>query len=177
MNPLEIFFYRTKKVSINQKHLRQFTTKTYKSLTDVSHEFITPFFITIFHNLRNGLILNLLSTRTTYCGANSILFRACQVLNKLPLFIKQSQSLLEQKQPSRSAFRKRCSEKYAPKHPCRSAISIKLFCNFIEIALRHGFSPVNLLHIFTTSIPENTPEGFLYFFFFFFFFFLNLKLI
>ena len=29
-------------------------------------------------------------------------------------------------------------------------------CNFIEIALRHGCSPVNLLHIFRTPCPKNT---------------------
>ena len=29
-------------------------------------------------------------------------------------------------------------------------------CNFIEIALRHGFSPVNLLHIFRTHFPKST---------------------
>ena len=28
---------------------------------------------------------------------------------------------------------------------------------FIEIALRHGFSPVNLLHIFRIPFPKNTP--------------------
>ena len=28
--------------------------------------------------------------------------------------------------------------------------------NFIEIALRHGCSPVNLLHIFRTASPKNT---------------------
>ena len=32
-------------------------------------------------------------------------------------------------------------------HPCRTAILIKLQSNFIEVALRHGSSPVNLLHI------------------------------
>ena len=35
-------------------------------------------------------------------------------------------------------------------------ISIKLLCNFIEIALLHGCSPVNLLHIFRTPFPKNT---------------------
>ena len=40
--------------------------------------------------------------------------------------------------------------------PCRSAISIKLLYNFIEIALRHGCSPVNFLHIFRAPIPKNT---------------------
>ena len=33
---------------------------------------------------------------------------------------------------------------------------IKLLCNFIEIALRHGFSPVNLLPIFRTPFLKNT---------------------
>ena len=51
-----------------------------------------------------------------------------------------------------------CS-KFTGEHPCQSAISIKLICNFIEIALRHGCSPVNLLHIFRTSFPKNTSEG------------------
>ena len=32
-------------------------------------------------------------------------------------------------------------------HPCWSVILIKLLCNFIEILLWHGYSPVNLLHI------------------------------
>ena len=32
----------------------------------------------------------------------------------------------------------------------------KVLCNFIEIALRHGCSPVNLLHIFRTPLPKNT---------------------
>ena len=31
-----------------------------------------------------------------------------------------------------------------------------LFCNFIEIALRRGCSPVNLLHIFGTPFSRNT---------------------
>ena len=30
------------------------------------------------------------------------------------------------------------------------------FCNFIEIALRHGCSPVNLPHLFRTPFPRNT---------------------
>ena len=31
-----------------------------------------------------------------------------------------------------------------------------MLCNFIEIELRHGCSPVNLLHIFRTPFPRNT---------------------
>ena len=36
-----------------------------------------------------------------------------------------------------------------------------LLCNFIEIALRHECSPVNLTHIFRTPFPKNTFEGLL----------------
>ena len=38
----------------------------------------------------------------------------------------------------------------------RSAISLKLQSNFNEIALRHGWSPVNVLHIFKTPFLQNT---------------------
>ena len=53
-----------------------------------------------------------------------------------------------------------CS-KFTGEHPCRSVISIKLLCNFIEIALRHGCSPVNLLHTFRTPFYKNTYGGLL----------------
>ena len=49
--------------------------------------------------------------------------------------------------------------KFAGEHPGRSVISIMLLCNFIEIAFRHGCSPVNLLHIFRTPFSKNTSGG------------------
>ena len=54
----------------------------------------------------------------------------------------------------RKGVLKICS-KVTGEHPCRSVISIKLLCNFIEIALRHRCSPVNLLRIFKTPFPKN----------------------
>ena len=48
-----------------------------------------------------------------------------------------------------------CS-KFTGERPCQSMISIKLICNFLEITLRHGCSPANLLHIFRTPFPRNT---------------------
>ena len=48
-----------------------------------------------------------------------------------------------------------CS-KFTGEHPCRSLISIMLLSNFIEITIRHGYSSVNLLHIFRIPFPENT---------------------
>ena len=49
--------------------------------------------------------------------------------------------------------------KFTGEHPCRSVISIKLKSNFIEITLRHGCSPVTLLHIFRTTFPKNISGG------------------
>ena len=53
-----------------------------------------------------------------------------------------------------------CS-KFIEEHQCRSVVSVKLLCNFIEITLWHGYSPANLLHIFRTSFPKNTYGGLL----------------
>ena len=57
---------------------------------------------------------------------------------------------------------KTCS-KFTGQHPLRSAISIKLLSNFIEITLRNGFSPVNLLHISRTTFYKNTSGWLLLF--------------
>ena len=46
-------------------------------------------------------------------------------------------------------------------HSCRSVISVKLLCNFIEMTLWNGCSPLNLLHIFRTHFPKNTYGGLL----------------
>ena len=55
----------------------------------------------------------------------------------------------------RKGVLKICS-KFTGEHPCRIVISIILLCNFIEIAIQHGCSPVDLLHIFGTPFPKNT---------------------
>ena len=49
----------------------------------------------------------------------------------------------------RKGVLKICS-RFTEEHPCRSVISIKMQGNFIEIALWHGCSPVNLLDISRT---------------------------
>ena len=46
--------------------------------------------------------------------------------------------------------------KFKGEHPCRSAISIKLLYNFIEITLPYGSSHVNLLNISITPFIKNT---------------------
>ena len=54
-------------------------------------------------------------------------------------------------------FLKICS-KFTVEHPCLSAISVKLLCNFNDITLRYGCSPVNLLLIFRTPFLKNTSR-------------------
>ena len=46
--------------------------------------------------------------------------------------------------------------KFTGEHPCRSVISLTLLCNFTEITLRHGCSPVNLLHNVRKPFSKNT---------------------
>ena len=48
--------------------------------------------------------------------------------------------------------------KFTGEHPCRSVTSMKLQSNLIEIALLHGCSPVNLMHIFKTPLLESTSR-------------------
>ena len=52
-------------------------------------------------------------------------------------------------------------KKFTGEYPCRSVILIKLLCNFTEITLQHGCSPVNLLHIFRAPFPQDTSGGLL----------------
>ena len=52
--------------------------------------------------------------------------------------------------------------KFTTAHPNRNVISIKLLYSFIEILLRHGCSPLNLLHIFRTPSTKNTSGRLLF---------------
>ena len=38
-------------------------------------------------------------------------------------------------------------------------VDLQLLCNFIDIALQDGFSPVTVLHIFRTPIYKSTYGG------------------
>ena len=51
-----------------------------------------------------------------------------------------------------------CS-KFTGEHPCWSTISIKLLCNFIEIALWYGCSPLTLLQIFRAPFLRTPLDG------------------
>ena len=54
-----------------------------------------------------------------------------------------------------------CS-KVTGQDPCQSVISIKMFCNFIEITLWHGCFLVTLLQIFPILFPRNAGGLLLY---------------
>ena len=86
---------RNNEVSIHQKHLRALATEIYQSLADMNPDFMKPYFIIkeMPYNLRNGCALKLPSTYSTYYGINSVLFRACLMWNRLPVSVKQSQSI------------------------------------------------------------------------------------
>ena len=93
----EELFTRSNKVSIHQKHLRALATEIYKSLADINPDFMKPYFKIkeMPYDLKNGNALKLLSENSTYYRINSVLFRTCLLWNRLPLLLKQSQSLLE----------------------------------------------------------------------------------
>ena len=65
------------------------------------------------------------------------------------------------KKPSIGVLLKRCSENMHQIYWKKTAISIKLQRNVIEITLWHGCSPANLLHIFRAPFPKNTSGGLL----------------
>ena len=77
------------------------------------------------------------------------------------LIVKEKIMRYIQNQTYRAVLRKRCFEnmqqiyRRTPKPKCDFN---KVACNFIEITLRLGCSPVNLLHIFRTPFPKNTPR-------------------
>ena len=56
-----------------------------------------------------------------------------------------------------------------------SKLPSKMLTNFIEITLWHGFSPVNLLHIFRTHFPKNISGWLLLKVILFEFYFTNLE--
>ena len=88
-----------------------------------------------------------------------------QVISKKHAFVAVSREnrLISPKLYSHAEAKGICKiySKLTREHPSLTVISIKLLCNFIEITLRHGYSPVTLQYIFRTSFPKNTSEGLL----------------
>lgn len=93
MNPFKIFYAAVKCLFI-KKPLQQSTNNIYKSLTDLSSDFIKPFFITK-KILTQWTYLKSNNWQTTYYDTNSILSEHVVCKKKLRLSKKQSQSPLE----------------------------------------------------------------------------------
>ena len=102
-------------------------------------------------------------------GQNNDCFVYCLQLSipKRPWWTKDfisTGSMMGTTIPSEAAIQRCSYKKFFWKHAANlqentlgwSVISIRLFCNFIEITFRHGCSPVNLLHIFRTPFAINT---------------------
>ena len=75
----EKLLLRSNKVSIHQKQLLILTTEVFKSLADMNPDLMKSYFTIkeIPCCLQYGNILKIPSARSTCCGTNSILFRAC----------------------------------------------------------------------------------------------------
>ena len=97
---------------------------------------------------------NRIDILTYFCLSVTCQKQIVIIITKLRVLDLQAKHRELQKQPSRGVL-KMCS-KFKGEHPCRSVILIKLLWSFIKIALRHGYSPVSLLHIFRTPFLKNT---------------------
>ena len=116
----------------SQKHLFKLALKTYfqfpKSLKNLK--------------MKNNLLQNLMSFR--YFSHNRDSYRSNYRSSHSEVFLRKAVLKI--------------SSKFTGEYPCRSVISIKFLCNFTEITLRHGCSPVNLLIDFRTPFYKNTSE-------------------
>ena len=77
-------------VSVHQRHLRLLMTEIYKSISQLSPEFMWSYFT---HkdmpcNLRKGPILGLPKTHSFYYGTNAAHFRDSLIWNNLPAVVK-----------------------------------------------------------------------------------------
>ena len=62
---------------------------------------------------------------------------------------------MQQKQPSRSILKKRCSENMQKTYRRTPKPKYDFSKVAIKITLRHGCSPVKVLHISRTAFPKN----------------------
>ena len=134
-----------------EKHLRDNVTKTYQKPPSKLEASINLEAKSISTKLKISDIVKCITRRPAF-----VTFRGHKDnFRSNPTFCLINPSKIHSDVFLRKVVRKIWS-KFTGEHPCRSAISTKLLCNFIEIALRHGCSPVNLLHIFRIPFLKNT---------------------
>ena len=79
----------------------------------------------------------------------------------IQLLLKDCINPSHRQQPSRGVLKKICS-KFIRERSCRSVVSIKLLIEIrisIQIALRHAWSPANMLDIFRKPFYKNASGG------------------
>ena len=75
-------------------------------------------------------------------------------IKEVDIYNLKLSKLLLQKQPLKGVLEKRCSENMQQIY--RRTPMPKCYFDKVEISLRHGCSPANVLHIFRTPFPRNT---------------------
>ena len=122
-----------------------------------SHKVSSKNLLTIFMELNNVKWMATNCLRRT----RSRMFNLNPISEELRFFSSWNQIIFKSSPPEvflGKVVLKICS-KFTGEYPCQSVISIKLQINFIEITLRYGCSPLNLLHITRTPFPMNTSGG------------------
>ena len=79
------------------------------------------------------------------------MFVQCYTEEMLTRFVPMLPTILFKSSPPEVFLGKdvlRICSKFTGKYPCRSVILVKSLYKFIKTILRHGWSPLNLLHIF-----------------------------
>ena len=69
------------------------------------------------------------------------------IIVDIKLIIVSASTYIHNESNRHKPFDSEAGSKFTGEHQGRSAISIKLLWNFIEIILRHECSPANLLHV------------------------------
>ena len=83
-----------------------------------------------------------------------VLWIAISLSHMFYLAFAASNNLMTRADVNRWIYRRSHPDVFAGKGVLK--ITAKLLCNFIETTIRHGRSPVNLLHIFRTTSLKNT---------------------
>ena len=131
-------------------------------LNSKSFSYLLSFVFIHFHSLYHSsfVIIRCHSSHSLSFVVPLVVIRCHSVYHSSVFFIIDEETLF-QKQSSRGVLGKKCSEdmqqiyRRVPMPKCDFS---EVACNFIKITLRHGCSPVNLLHIFRTPFPRNTSE-------------------
>ena len=97
--------------SVHQRHLRGLICEVFKSLNNLNPELMWSYFVfkNITYNTRNSPLLRLPSAKSTSCGINSVLFRACLLRNSLPQSVKYCESIAELKTKMKNLGNIECS--------------------------------------------------------------------